>query len=75
MISIYGLSNCEACLYVKQLCQTYDLEFDFKNVVDRQLFREMRSIFNSTDVPQILWDDVKLTGPSQFRAELMKRTN
>lgn len=73
MIKIYGLNTCESCLYVKQLCQSNNLEFEFFDVMDRQVFREMRNLFNSTMIPQIIWDDVMLTGPNEFRVELSKR--
>jgi len=73
MIKIYGMNTCESCLYVKQLCQINELEFDFIELKSLDDIKEMRSKYGKTDVPLIIWDDEIIVGPNDFKMNLMRR--
>lgn len=75
MIKIWGLTNCAACMYAKQLCQANELEHKFIDVSDRSAYRQMREMFGTVAVPMIVWDGKVINNPKQFEFMINRRVN
>lgn len=60
MILIYGSENCIWCLKAKQLCETFELDHEYKSI---EIYHaEFSSKFPTAQtVPQIMWDNTHMS--------------
>lgn len=67
MLTIYGTNNCLHCLKVKQLCESLDLQYVYKNVEDLTTRKEFREKYPEvTNVPVIEWNNDVIHGYPNF---------
>jgi len=56
MVIIYGKTNCTFCEKAKQLCNDYQLDYEYKNIAHLEYLEEMVEKFpGAKTVPQIIW--------------------
>lgn len=72
MITIYGRNNCVHCLKVKQLCQSFNLDYEYKNIDEDQDARtEFMEMFPAIlHVPITIWNDDVFQGYNAFAEAL-----
>lgn len=68
MIVVYGTNNCLHCLRVKQLCESFAVDFVYKNVEsDIKVRKEFREKYPGVNVvPIIEWNDQVIYGYEEF---------
>lgn len=68
MVVVYGTNNCLHCLKVKQLCESFNLDFVYKNVEsDIKLRKEFREKYPEVNVvPIVEWNDQVIHGYEEF---------
>ena len=65
MITIYGSANCVWCLKCIQLCQTAEMEYEYRLVEDD--VDDFKKRFPGENVvPQILWNEEHIGGYEQL---------
>jgi glutaredoxin len=69
MIIIYGMEDCKYCKRAVALAISYNLKYEYR---DAQEWKEMflENFPNAKTVPQIIWDDRRIGGYTEFASEV-----
>lgn len=72
MITIYGKNNCSYCTKAKNLCEEYQLTYEYKNVDENLdfLYEVLERKKYMKTFPQIWWDDKYIGGYADMTIEL-----
>lgn len=71
MVIIYGRPLCNWCDLAKDLCNTYKIEYEYKNIKNELYLNELKDLApNVNTVPQIFWDGRYIGGYSEFVDEV-----
>ena len=77
MVSIYGMGTCALCKKAVELCERFDLEHEYKDImVNYQNSVEFTEKFpNAKIVPQIMWDGQHFNTFREFEEEVHNTKN
>lgn len=68
MIEIYGKDDCPFCKQAKQLCETMNLKYTYKNMGTDFTREELLETFpTARTVPQIIVNGTKIGGYTELR--------
>ena len=72
MITIYAKNNCKWCTAAKELAESRNLTYDYRNVDnDFQFMLELSSLKPDVKtLPQIWWDNKHIGGYTDFATEI-----
>jgi len=71
MIEIYGKSNCGYCNKSVELAEQYNLEYEYKNAEDLNVYSELLEKIGSVPtVPQIFWNGNHIGGYESLIIEI-----
>ena len=67
MVVIFGINTCFQCLRCKQLCESLEIQHEYKNLSDPDSASMFRKLFPDEDqVPQVLWMGEHIGGYSEL---------
>jgi glutaredoxin 1 len=71
MITIYGKNGCSYCTKAKELCEKYDVNYEYKNIDENldHLYEVLSRNKTMKTFPQIWWDDRHIGGYAELTSE------
>ena len=72
---IYGKKDCMACLRCKQLAEIYGFNFEYKDIANSDVVKEMMSHTEMPIVPVVVWNGTVHQGYQAFSEAVENQIN
>lgn len=71
MITIWGTSTCSYCKMAKELCEQYELQYEYILIDSQEKLAELHEVAPGTKtVPQIFWHGKHIGGYTELAQEI-----
>ena len=76
MVTIWGRPSCSFCEKAKQLCEQYEIKYEYILIDGPEKLEELRELVpDARTVPQIFWNGNYIGGYSEFMLEVENTRN